>query len=145
MNLLSRSRPAKHMSKQASLALAFCLLAPLACADEFDPALESRVREISTDLRCLVCQNQTIADSEAPLAVDLRREVRNMLRQGNDPAQIRQFMVERYGDFVLYQPPMKPHTWFLWFGPAIFVFGGGWILARHLRARDPATDEEASS
>lgn len=122
--------------------VALAALLAVARAGDFDPELEARVREISTELRCLVCQNQTIADSDAPLASDLRRQVREMLRQGKDPAEIREFMVERYGDFVLYQPPMKPHTWLLWFGPALFVLTGGAVLARHLRSRAVTKEED---
>lgn len=87
-----------------------------------DPALEARVMAISEHLRCLVCQNQTIADSNAGLAIDLRNQVREMLQKGMDEKQVVDFMVQRYGDFVLYKPPVKPTTWLLWAGPFL-LFG----------------------
>jgi cytochrome c-type biogenesis protein CcmH len=89
-----------------------------------DPALEARVMALSAELRCLVCQNQTIADSNAGLAVDLRDQVREKLRQGMSEAQIVDFMVERYGDFVLYRPPLKATTLLLWFGPLLLLAAG---------------------
>jgi cytochrome c-type biogenesis protein CcmH len=82
-----------------------------------DPALEAEVLRIATDLRCLVCQNETIAASNAELAVDLRQQIREQLRAGRTESQIKDYMVERYGDFVLYTPPVKPLTWLLWLGP----------------------------
>lgn len=89
-----------------------------------DPVLEARVTEIAEHLRCLVCQNQTIADSNAGLAIDLKNQVRDMLKQGRDEKQVIDFMVQRYGDFVLYKPPVKPSTWLLWVGPFL-LFGAG--------------------
>jgi cytochrome c-type biogenesis protein CcmH len=86
-----------------------------------DPALEARVMKVSAELRCLVCQNQTIADSNAGLAVDLRNQVREMLRQGSTPEQVTEYMTARYGDFVLYRPPVKATTWLLWFGPPLLL------------------------
>src|SRR6187551_2017125 len=86
-----------------------------------DPALEARMTRITAELRCLVCQNQTIADSNAGLAVDLRRETREMLRQGKSDAEIIAYMTARYGDFVLYRPPLKATTALLWFGPAAML------------------------
>lgn len=94
-----------------------------------DPALEARVMKISAELRCLVCQNQTIADSNAGLAVDLRNQVRDMLKQGNTPEQITEYMTARYGDFVLYRPPVKSTTAVLWYGPAaLLVLAVGVLL-----------------
>jgi cytochrome c-type biogenesis protein CcmH len=89
-----------------------------------DPVLEAKVLRISAELRCLVCQNQTIADSHADLAVDLRRQVREMLQRGESEAQIIDYMTARYGDFVLYRPPLKPTTAALWFGPPLLLVGG---------------------
>jgi cytochrome c-type biogenesis protein CcmH len=83
-----------------------------------DPALEARAREISRDIRCLVCQNQSIDDSQAELAHDLRVLIRERLKAGDSDAQVRDFLVARYGDFVLLEPPLKPKTYLLWFGPA---------------------------
>ena len=105
-----------------------------------DPALEARVMKISAELRCLVCQNQTIADSNAGLAVDLRNQVRDMLKQGNTPEQITEYMTARYGDFVLYRPPVKSTTAVLWYGPAallVLAVGVLFFIVRR-RSRLPA-------
>ena len=101
-----------------------------------DPALEARVMAIAVELRCLVCQNQTIADSHADLAVDLRNQVREMLRQGQGRDQIVSYMTARYGDFVLYRPPLKESTALLWFGPAALLLGGLAVLVLVLRRRN---------
>lgn len=102
-----------------------------------DPVLEARVLRIAAELRCLVCQNQTIADSHADLAQDLRRQVREMIQQGKSDREILDYMTARYGDFVLYRPPMKGTTWLLWFGPALLVVIAvtGLILVLRRRAR----------
>ena len=100
-----------------------------------DPALEKRVMHLSEELRCLVCQNQTIADSNAELAVDLRNQVREQMRQGRSDDAIRSYMVERYGDFILYRPPVKASTALLWFGPLVLVVGGIGGLALYVRQR----------
>ena len=108
-----------------------------------DPALEARMTRITAELRCLVCQNQTIADSNAGLAVDLRRETREMLRQGKSDAEIIAYMTARYGDFVLYRPPVKPTTWLLWFGPFVLLAGGGvvwWFISRRRKRREDEGD-----
>jgi cytochrome c-type biogenesis protein CcmH len=109
-----------------------------------DPALEARVMAIAAELRCLVCQNQTIADSNADLAVDLRNQVREMLRQGQGREQIVGYMTARYGDFVLYRPPLKESTALLWFGPAVLLLGGllGLVLVLRRRNRLPAEQFE---
>ena len=102
-----------------------------------DPATEARLRELSQELRCLVCQNQNIADSTADLAVDLRREVRSQILQGKSDADIKAYLVARYGDFVLYKPPIQPNTALLWFGPLALLVTGGvvwWVLIRRRRA-----------
>lgn len=98
-------------------------------------ALEARVMAITAELRCLVCQNQTIADSHAALAVDLRQQVREMLQRGDTDAQILSYMTDRYGDFVLYRPPVKSTTWLLWWGPALLLIGGLITLVVVLRRR----------
>lgn len=116
-----------------------------------DPALEARMMNIATELRCLVCQNQTIADSHADLAVDLRRQVREMLQRGDSDQQILAYMTARYGDFVLYRPPVKATTALLWYGPAILLVGGLFVLVLVLRRRarmspdrfDPEPDADA--
>ena len=100
-----------------------------------DPVLEARVMRIAAELRCLVCQNQTIADSHADLAVDLRRQVREMLVRGQNEGQILDYMTARYGDFVLYRPPLKGTTALLWFGPAALLLGGVVTLFIVLRRR----------
>ena len=106
--------------------------APLAAAD---PATEARMLRLAAELRCLVCQNQTIADSHAPLAEDLRRQVREMIARGESDAQILAFMTQRYGDFVLYRPPLKATTAALWVGPFVLLVAGLAILIVVLRRR----------
>ena len=100
-----------------------------------DPALEARMVRITSELRCLVCQNQTIADSHADLAVDLRREVRELLKQGKSDREIVDYMTTRYGDFVLYRPPFKATTVLLWLGPALMLAIGSIVLLVVLRHR----------
>jgi cytochrome c-type biogenesis protein CcmH len=100
-----------------------------------DPALEARVVRITAELRCLVCQNQTIADSHAGLAVDLRNQVREMIKRGDTDEQIIAYMTARYGDFVLYRPPLKSSTAALWFGPAALLVVGAAVLGVTLRRR----------
>ena len=100
-----------------------------------DPALEARMMAISSELRCLVCQNQTIADSHAELAVDLRTQVRELLQAGKTNEQITDYMTARYGDFVLYRPPFKAATALLWIGPAAMVLIGLGALFLVLRRR----------
>lgn len=110
-----------------------------------DPELEERVKAISLELRCLVCQNQTIADSNAGLAVDLKNQVRDMLREGMNERQIKDFMVERYGDFVLYDPPIKSTTLVLWAAPLLMVFIAFWFVVRTVRRRASSIDVHQSS
>jgi cytochrome c-type biogenesis protein CcmH len=105
-----------------------------------DPALELRAREISRNLRCVVCQNQSIDDSDAPLARDLRLLVRERLKAGDSDRQVYGFLVARYGDFVLLRPPVKPSTWLLWFGPAIVLVLGGIALVVWFRRRKVAVE-----
>ena len=107
-----------------------------------DPVLEARMQAIAIELRCLVCQNQTIADSHADLAVDLRNQVREMLRQGKTDREIIDYMTARYGDFVLYRPPVKGTTMLLWFGPAVLLVGGVGILWLVLRRRSRRAAED---
>ena len=114
-----------------------------------DPATEARLRNLSQELRCLVCQNQTIADSNADLAVDLRREVRAQILQGRSDAEIKSYLVARYGDFVLYKPPVQANTALLWFGPlALLLLGVAiwWLFIRRREAsvaRSVVTDDDA--
>ena len=107
----------------------------LACAFAHDPALERRVTNLAHELRCLVCQNQTLAESNAPLAVDLRNQIREQLAAGKSERDVVDFMVARYGDFVLYRPPLKASTLLLWAGPFVFLVAGFYVLLRFLRRR----------
>jgi cytochrome c-type biogenesis protein CcmH len=100
-----------------------------------DPVAEARLMKLSSELRCLVCQNQTIADSNAELAVDLRNEIREKIQANMSDAEIKDFMVARYGDFVLYRPPVKNTTLVLWAGPFLLLAAGGGILVFNLRRR----------
>ena len=118
------------------LALAsYCACANEAVPTELDRVQQKRAVELSEHLRCLVCQNQTIADSNAELAQDLRRQVREQIAQGRTDAEIVAFMVQRYGDFVLYKPPIKPTTLLLWFGPGLLLLAGLALLIRNVRVR----------
>jgi len=139
------------------LALGFCLLIvvsgavgakeaqPLAA----DPQLEARVNDIAKELRCLVCQNQTIADSHADLAIDLKNQVRDMVKSGKTQSEIVDYMVQRYGDFVRYRPPMEPKTFLLWTGPFLLMAAGIVLLIVNLRKRKkiitdaPLSDDES--
>jgi cytochrome c-type biogenesis protein CcmH len=100
-----------------------------------DPELEKRVMKLSQELRCLVCQNETLADSRADLAVDLRNQVREQMRAGKTDEEIIAFLTARYGDFVLYRPPVRPATYLLWFGPFILLVGGLFVLYRYVNQR----------
>jgi len=103
-----------------------------------DPVTEKRLQKLSEELRCLVCQNQNIADSNAELAQDLRREVRGMIKAGKSDKEIIDFMVARYGDFVRYRPPVKGTTLLLWAGPGVLLVIGLIVLVRYLRRRNDA-------
>ncbi|MSQ92610.1 MAG: cytochrome c-type biogenesis protein CcmH [Gammaproteobacteria bacterium] len=113
-----------------------------------DPVLQQRYEQLTHELRCLTCQNETIADSNATLAAELRRELREMMKAGKTDAEIRAFLTERYGDFVLYLPPVTPRTWLLWAAPALLLLGGVAVAALVVRRRartaraDPAALEE---
>jgi cytochrome c-type biogenesis protein CcmH len=100
-----------------------------------DPALQSRYEHLIREFRCVQCQNETIADSNANLAADLRREIRGMIAAGKSDDEIREFLTQRYGDFVLYRPPVQPTTWLLWSAPALLLVIGGWAAARFIRRR----------
>ena len=127
------------------LALAFALpaiaIAPLPFRDR---AEEERFQTLVEELRCLVCQNQNLMDSDAGLAGDLRREVFDLMRSGKSDAEIRDFLVQRYGDFVLYRPPVKRTTWLLWFGPAALLVGAGFVVMRLARRRSSALPADAT-
>lgn len=122
------------------MSLLIVLLASAAIAGEArpvaaDPVLEARVQALSEELRCLVCQNQTLADSHAELAIDLKNQVREMLQKGLSDKEVIDYMVTRYGDFVLYRPPVKGTTWLLWFGPFVLLAGGLGVLFVKIRQR----------
>ncbi len=110
-----------------------------------DPALEQRVMTLAAELRCLVCQNQTLADSNAPLAEDLRNQVREKMRRGASDSEIVDYMVARYGDFVLYRPPLKLSTVLLWFGPLLLLAAGFLVLLRRVLRRRPSQDLEMTA
>ena len=134
--------PASAATSQATVKFE----APSARLTAADPALEARMLAITGELRCLVCQNQTIADSHADLAVDLRQQVREMLQRGQTPDQIRQYMTDRYGDFVLYRPPWKATTAVLWLAPAtllaIALLALVIVIRRRARLADDAFEPE---
>ena len=141
-----------HVLCAAALALlAVASTAKEAAPEAADPALEARMTRITSELRCLVCQNQTIADSNAELAADLRRETRELLKQGKSDAEVVDYMTARYGDFVLYRPPLRGTTILLWFGPATMLVVGAGVLFLVLRRRsrmaadafEPDEDEPA--
>ena len=100
-----------------------------------DPALEQRVTRLTAELRCLVCQNQSLADSHADLAIDLKNQVRSQMKAGKSDAEIRDYMVARYGDFVLYRPRLKSNTVLLWAGPFVLLAAGALGLGFYLRRR----------
>jgi cytochrome c-type biogenesis protein CcmH len=133
----------------AALALAALLVAPAAAKEAApaaaDPVLEKRVMALAEELRCLVCQNQTLAESNAPLAEDLRNQLRERMREGKSDREVVDFLVERYGDFVLYRPPLKATTVLLWFGPLLLLAVGFAVLLRRVQRRrklaDTAVDE----
>ena len=127
------------------LAAAMCVNAKEAVPTAADPALEARVLRVTAELRCLVCQNQTIADSHSGLAEDLRREVRDQLRRGASDEQVVQFMTDRYGDFVRYRPPLKTSTVLLWLGPAVLLLAGVATLVVVLRRRSRLAPENFES
>ncbi|MEG0184842.1 MAG: cytochrome c-type biogenesis protein [Stenotrophomonas sp.] len=100
-----------------------------------DAAEEARFHDLAAQLRCVQCQNQSLADSNAQIAQDLRREVLQLMQQGHDDAAIKQFLVARYGGFVLYQPPLQPGTWLLWGGPLLVLGGGALVVLGIVRRR----------
>ncbi|MBS0555995.1 MAG: cytochrome c-type biogenesis protein CcmH [Proteobacteria bacterium] len=136
--------------KRIVLAIAL-LFAGLHVAFAIDPlpftdrAQELRFQHLTRQLRCLVCQNQDLADSDADLAKDLRRQVFQMMQEGKTDDEIKQYLVSRYNDFVLYDPPLQAGTWLLWFGPLAFVLIGGIIVARIVRKRASVPQEPIDS
>jgi len=138
----------------SSLWLAACfacasLLAPQALAKEAvpmaqEPEVEARLVKIAEELRCMVCQNESLASSHAELAEDLRREVRGLIKEGKNDAQVKEFLVARYGDYVLYRPEVKPLTWALWFGPFLLFLIAAVGLVGYLRQRRQAMPAPAA-
>ena len=110
-----------------------------------DPVVEARVKTLSEELRCLTCMGQSIADSQSGFSEDMKREIRGMITQGKSDAQIMEFMVQRYGDFVLYRPPVKNTTWLLWFGPFVLFVLALWMLIAKLKKRSSSVPGELSS
>lgn len=110
-----------------------------------NPVTEKRLIAISSELRCLVCQNESLSGSHAELANDLRREIRTLIQQGKSDAEIMDFMVSRYGDFVRYRPPLKGTTLLLWFGPGLLLVGGLGALVLYLRRRSKAINDSPLS
>ncbi len=110
-----------------------------------DEQMEQDYKQLIDELRCLVCQNQNLAGSDAELAQDLRRQTHEMLMQGNNPDQVVEYMVERYGDFVLYRPQFKTSTMLLWLGPFLLVIVVVWLLIRSLRSKQEVAQPDASS
>ena len=127
------------------LALQFTLPAPANEAAPLaeDPTVEQRLIVIAEELRCLVCQNESLAGSRADLAMDLRREVRTLIKSGKSDAEIKKYLVDRYGDFILYNPPVKPTTWLLWFGPLALLLLAGWVLFNVIRRSQRQTQPQA--
>jgi cytochrome c-type biogenesis protein CcmH len=110
-----------------------------------DPQRGEEFRQLIEQMRCLVCQNESLAGSNAELAVDLRNEIYDMMKAGQGKDQIVEFMVARYGDFVLYSPPMKPSTYPIWFGPILLFMLGAFVLFRILRRKSQASEAELSA
>jgi cytochrome c-type biogenesis protein CcmH len=148
-----------RLSRQLAAALAPLLLASLLVALPVlaqvrsdpaplqfqDAAEEARFHALAAELRCVMCQNQSLADSNAQIAHDLRAEVLQLMREGRTDAQIKQFLVQRYGEFVLYRPQVESGTWLLWFGPGLLVLVGGVVVARIVRrrARTPVAADDS--
>jgi cytochrome c-type biogenesis protein CcmH len=144
-----KSRPMKARPIKAWLLSLLLLLAATAAFAQVvsDPAPlrfanaaeEQRFHALVTELRCVMCQNQSLADSNAQIAHDLRREVLTLMRQGKSDEAIRRYLVARYGEFVLYKPRIEATTWLLWFGPAVLLLGGGFLVARVVRRHGGTT------
>ena len=138
----------KRVLLQLLLAL-LVALPGLAAAQAIDPlpfkdhAQEVRFQNLTRQLRCLVCQNENLADSNADLARDLRHEVFGLMQQGKSDEQIKQYLVDRYSDFVLYDPPVKPSTWLLWFGPGLLLLAGAAVVVVTIRRRSRAGERAA--
>ena len=138
----SETPPSPRKGRGDSAGVVRCFIAATLLCSSFahaqpkpDPALEARVKALSSELRCLVCQNQTVEDSTAPVARDMKDQVRVQLAAGKSEAEVKQYMTDRFGDFVLYKPPLKATTIVLWAGPFIALAFAGLLLVRRLRRR----------
>ena len=130
------------------LLVLLCFVGVMAAKDappNEDPQIEQRMKHLTEQLRCLVCQNETLADSRADLAEDLRKQIREQIKAGKSDQEIIAFLTDRYGDFVLYKPPVKMTTYLLWFGPFVFFAGGTAILYRYLSRRRQMIEERPLS
>lgn len=123
------------MNIRTTLGVGLLLAATVAAHANPAESLQAREMALAAQLRCVVCQNQTVAESHAPMAADMRREIRMQMEQGHSDAEVVAFFEQRYGAFVRYNPPWKPSTWLLWGGPFIVVIVGLWALRRTLRRR----------
>src|SRR5215207_2059431 len=138
------------MTRSRLLALLLlCMLSSLAMAQvqeeerpSDDPVIEERLAKLSKELRCLQCQNQTLADSPAGLAADLRREIREQMKAGKSDQEILAFLTQRYGDFILYRPRVTYATYLLWFGPFVLLLAGLYVLFRYIRRRRDSITEQ---
>ncbi len=147
--MMAVARPARAAAPLALAALAALAFSAGAIKMDVaaDEAFDLRIRNLESELRCLVCQNQTLADSNASLAEDLRREVRALAISGKNDGEIRAYLVARYGDFVLYDPPLKRTTWLLWIGPFALLAGGAalwWMVLRRRNRVLPAAGASTS-
>jgi cytochrome c-type biogenesis protein CcmH len=138
------------MKRVAVFSLLLCSLFFSVVAQQAQPApddlaLDKRVLNLSQELRCLVCQNETLADSQADLAGDLRNQIREQMKAGKSDKEIIAFLTARYGDFVLYRPPVRPTTYLLWFGPFALLVVGLWVLYRYVKKRRALITEQPLS
>lgn len=122
-----------------------CLVFAQQARSTEDAELDIRVRELSQQLRCLVCQNETLADSQADLATDLKQQIREQMKAGKSDKEILAYLTARYGDFVLYRPPVSRKTYLLWFGPFVFLAGGLVVLFRYIKHRREQIHEQPLS
>ena len=135
------------MNRFLLILLLLGIVTPFAVAREAqptgdDPAVEQRLHKLSQELRCLVCQNETLADSRADLAEDLRREIREQIKAGKSDKEIIEFLTARYGQFILYRPQVTPTTYLLWFGPFILLLGGLFLLFNYIKQRRDLVPEK---
>lgn len=145
-NLVASHRPQRHGAPQRRTEIFLALTLALIAFASFsvgaqtaqpieDPAIEARMKNLTKQLRCLVCQNETLAESQAQLAEDLRREIREQIKAGKSDREILAYATQRYGDFILYNPPVKATTYLLWFGPFLLLVIGSVLLFRFLKQR----------